>query len=147
VAVAATGSHVIQLGAFASAANAQRAKARFLADDTRLAGHDLLITKVAVNGRTFWRVTAGGYDAVAARATCGTLRSSGGACIAYAAGREKFAVPTHVAGRALAQASPKASAPAKAAIKLRTAQAVAKPAPAKAAAKGALAMVSPTSGK
>ena len=140
------GGHVIQLGSFAVAANAQRAKARFLASDSSLSGHDIAITKVAVNGRTFWRVTAGGFDAVAARNTCGSLRSGGGACIAYASGREKFAVPTHVSGRAFAQAAPKSAAPARATVKVRTAQAAPKPA-ARPASKGALAMVSPVSGK
>ena len=146
-AVAVNGDHVIQLGAFSSAANAQRAKAKFLASDGSLAGHGLLITKVAVNGRAFWRVTASGYGAAAAHSACGAVRASGGACLAYAAGREKFAVPTHLSGRAMAQAAPKAAAPAKLAVKVRTAQATPKLAKPKAAPKGALAMVSPVSGK
>ena len=145
-AVAVNGGHVIQLGAFSSAANAQRAKAKFLASDGSLSGHDLLITKVAVNGRAFWRVTAGGYGAASAYSACSAMRASGGACLAYAAGREKFAVPTHLSGRAMAQAAPKA-APARVAVKVRTAQVAPKLTKSKPAPKGALAMVSPVSGK
>ena len=100
-----------------------------------------------MNGRAFWRVTASGYGAAAAHSACGAVRASGGACLAYAAGREKFAVPTHLSGRAMAQAAPKAAAPAKLAVKVRTAQATPKLAKPKAAPKGALAMVSPVSGK
>ena len=74
------------------------------------------------------------------------MRASGGACLAYAAGREKFAVPTHLSGRAMAQAAPKA-APARVAVKVRTAQVAPKLTKSKPAPKGALAMVSPVSGK
>ncbi len=144
---AAGGAHVVQLGAFTSAANAEHAKAQFLAKHTAQDGHGLTITKVAVRGRTFWRVTAGGYDLAAAHSLCGSLRAAGGACLAYAASR----VDQSVGGRGFAHAARVKAVPAKAAVVKTAARAAVKPVPAKAApAKAqprALAMVSPASGK
>ena len=100
VAASAGGDHVVQLGAFLTPANAERAKRLFKSRDHGLIGHNIAITKAEVNGRTFWRVAAVGYDATAASTVCGTLKRHGGACFAYAAD----AFPT---GQALAMASPR----------------------------------------
>ena len=43
-----------------------------------------VITEALVNGRTFWRVAADGFTSQSARAMCGTLKSAGRGCFAYA---------------------------------------------------------------
>jgi Flp pilus assembly protein TadD len=78
-------THVVQLGAFSSAKNADRAVAWFTRHNPQIAGHKLVITQATVHGRQFWRVAAAGYDAATARGTCSALRQSGGACFAHAA--------------------------------------------------------------
>jgi tetratricopeptide (TPR) repeat protein len=76
------GSHVVQLGAFSSAKNADRAVAWFTRHNPQIAGHKLVITQAVVHGRQFWRVAAAGFDAPGALGTCSALRQSGGACFA-----------------------------------------------------------------
>lgn len=78
-------SHVVQLGAFSSAKNAERAVTWFTRNNPQIAGHKLVITQATVHGRQFWRVAAAGFDAGSARGTCSALRQSGGTCFAHAA--------------------------------------------------------------
>jgi Flp pilus assembly protein TadD len=81
--IAAT--HLVQLGSYVSKAEAQRGwnamKARFSA----LGGHTPVFTEAVVNGRTFWRVAAEGFGPKSAKAMCGTVKSAGRGCFAYAA--------------------------------------------------------------
>lgn len=86
-AVASGGNHVVQLGAFSSAANAEKAKRQFQSRPAGLKGRELAITEAMVNGRKFWRVAAVGFDSASAGQTCGSLKRKGGACFAYAADR------------------------------------------------------------
>ena len=81
------GNHVVQLGAFSSAANAEKAKRQFQSRPAGLKGRELAITEAMVNGRKFWRVAAVGFDSASAGQTCGSLKRKGGACFAYAADR------------------------------------------------------------
>ncbi|MDE1915497.1 MAG: SPOR domain-containing protein [Sphingomonadales bacterium] len=94
-----TGSHMVQLGAFSSQANAERARKLALAHRSELRSHDIIITKAVVNGRDYWRVAAAGFDSNAANGVCGRWKKSGGACFAYETGH----LP---AGEALAMAVP-----------------------------------------
>lgn len=84
--VNAGGSHLVQLGSFASEASAKRAWNIYVKRYPELANHDMVISQAVVNGKNFWRVSAGGYSAGAARAMCGKVNgSSRDGCIAYAA--------------------------------------------------------------
>ena len=96
---AATGSHLVQLGAFTTQANADRARKLALAHRHELGSHDVVITKAVVNGRDFWRVAATGFDSASASGACGRVKKLGGACFAYENGH----LP---AGQALAMAAP-----------------------------------------
>lgn len=81
----AADTHVVQLGAFSSAKNAERAVAFYTRNNPQIAGHKLVVSQATVHGRRFWRVAAAGFDAGSAKGTCSALRQSGGACFAHAA--------------------------------------------------------------
>ena len=49
-----------------------------------LARHGPVTGYATVNGKNYWRVAATGFDADAARSMCGSIKSRGGACLAYA---------------------------------------------------------------
>lgn len=79
-------SHLIQLGAFSSAASAQAAWKRYAARYGALRGLKSASSTVTVNGRKLTRIAAMALgDAASARATCRQIKSQGGAC---------FVVPT-----------------------------------------------------
>jgi hypothetical protein len=90
-------THLVQLGAFSTSANAERARKEFLARRSELRSHDVTITKAVVNGREFWRVAASRFGP--AHGACGRVKKSGGVCFAYENGH----LP---AGQALAMAAP-----------------------------------------
>ena len=78
----ARGSHVVQLGSFASADGAQRAWRHFAARNPGLGSFHSQITQVAVNGRQFWRVQAVGFSGFAsARQMCQSVKAKGGVCL------------------------------------------------------------------
>lgn len=80
--VAAHGSHVVQLGSFASADGAQRAWRHFTARNHNLVGYHNQITQVSVNGRQFWRVQAVGFNGFAsAQHMCQSVKAKGGVCL------------------------------------------------------------------
>lgn len=82
----ATGTtHLVQLGSFTTEEGAHRAWRIFQRRDPRLKDHELRITKAMVNGRTYFRVAAAGFDAGSARAHCSSAARE---CFAYAARRE-----------------------------------------------------------
>lgn len=77
----ARGSHVVQLGSFASADGAQRAWRHFAARNPGLGSYHNQITQVAVKGRAFWRVQAVGFTSLApARQMCQSVKVKGGVC-------------------------------------------------------------------
>ncbi|WP_298166915.1 SPOR domain-containing protein [Novosphingobium sp.] len=81
----AKGSHVVQLGSFASSDGAQRAWRHFTARNRSLAGYHSQVTQVAVNGRQFWRVQAVGFTGFAsARQMCQSVKAKGGVCLVMA---------------------------------------------------------------
>ena len=86
--MAATGgSHLVQLGSFSSRANAERAWTIYQKRYSQLSGRDVVITEAKVRGKTFYRVSAAGFGAAAARNMCGTVKASGKGCFAYAESR------------------------------------------------------------
>ncbi len=80
-----SGTHLVQLGAYSSKAEAERGWNTLKAKFPQLKDRNVVITEALVNGRTFFRVAADGFGAQSAKAMCGTVKSSGGGCFAYAA--------------------------------------------------------------
>lgn len=79
-------SHLIQLGSFSSEAGAQRAWNIYLGRYPELSDREMVITQAVVNGRNYWRVSAGGFDRAGSRAMCGRVDASNGeGCITWAA--------------------------------------------------------------
>ena len=74
-------SHLIQLGAFSSAASAQAAWKRYAARYGALRGLKSVSSTVTVNGRKLTRIAAMALgDGASASATCRQIKSQGGAC-------------------------------------------------------------------
>lgn len=82
--VAANGTHVVQLGSFTSEESARRAWGVYTSRNAALRNYRLTIIPATVNGKSYWRVAAGGFDAGSARSMCGSMKSRGGSCLAYA---------------------------------------------------------------
>ncbi|MEO0062258.1 MAG: hypothetical protein RLZZ08_818 [Pseudomonadota bacterium] len=87
VAVAATGSHLVQLGSFASEQGARRAWGIYVRNHPELAGHQMVISQALVKGRNYWRVAAAGFGRADSSAMCGRVKAKGEGCFAYAEGR------------------------------------------------------------
>jgi hypothetical protein len=82
------GSHLVQLGSFASEQGARRAWGIYTRRYPDLRDHQMVITQAVVRGKHYWRVSAGGYGLASSQAMCGRVKSSGGdGCFAYAQGR------------------------------------------------------------
>lgn len=81
----AANSHLVQLGSYGSKAEATRGWASLSAKFPQLKDHDVVITEALVNGRSFWRVAAAGFGPNSAKSLCGTVKSAGRGCFAYAA--------------------------------------------------------------
>ncbi|MEM6477089.1 MAG: tetratricopeptide repeat protein [Pseudomonadota bacterium] len=78
-------SHMVQLGSYSSRAEAKRGWASLQSKFPELKGHDVVITKAKVKGKIFYRVAAAGFGPKSARGLCGTVKSAGRGCFAYAA--------------------------------------------------------------
>lgn len=82
-----SGSHLIQLGSFSSEAGARRAWGIYAQSYPELAGYQMVITQAKVRGKTYYRVSAGGFEAASAGSMCGKVKSRGQGCIAWADGK------------------------------------------------------------
>lgn len=78
-------THLVQLGSYSSRAQAQQGWTQLQKKFPQLEGHDVVITKAEVNGKIYYRVAAAGFGPRSARSLCGTVKSSGRGCFAYAA--------------------------------------------------------------
>jgi Flp pilus assembly protein TadD len=78
-------THLVQLGSYDSKIEAERGWTVLKRKFPQLKDHDVVITEAGVNGRTFWRVAAAGFGAMSAKSMCGTVKSAGRGCFAYAA--------------------------------------------------------------
>ena len=87
VAQVVAGTHLVQLGSFASEQGARRAWGIYAKRYPELSGHQMVISEAVVKGKRYWRVSAAGYGRSTANAMCGQVRSSGNGCFAYAEGR------------------------------------------------------------
>lgn len=78
-------THLVQLGSYDSKVEAERGWAVLKAKFPQLKDHQVVITQAVVNGRNFWRVAASGFGPNSAKGMCGTIKSKGRGCFAYAA--------------------------------------------------------------
>lgn len=83
----ATGDHLVQLGSFSSEAAAKRAWGIYTKRYSQLANYDMVITKAKVRGKTYFRVSAGGFQKASARKMCSSVKSRNQGCITWAANR------------------------------------------------------------
>lgn len=89
----AGGTHVAQLGSYGSLADARAGWKTLQSRYANLRGAQPVITQAKVDGKDYWRVAAGGFDAKGAGAMCAAVKSGGNGCLAIAR-------PTTVAAKA-----------------------------------------------
>lgn len=90
---AAQGSHLVQLGSFATMEGAQRAWSIYLKRNPALRDHTMRVTEAQVQGRRYFRVAAEGFDRSSAQGMCSAVRKGGEACLAIAGTRQPRALP------------------------------------------------------
>lgn len=78
-------THLVQLGSYDSKAEALRGWSMLQGKFPQLKDRKPVITEAVVSGRNFWRLAADGFTSQSARAMCGTIKSAGRGCFAYAA--------------------------------------------------------------
>jgi tetratricopeptide (TPR) repeat protein len=77
-----SGSHLVQLGAFSSAASAKQAWEKLYGRYSVLQGFKSASSSVTVNGKTFIRLAAMGFGNLeTAQAACQSIKAKGGDCI------------------------------------------------------------------
>lgn len=81
---AAGGTHVAQLGSYGSMADARAGWKTLQSRYANLRGSQPVITQAKVDGKDYWRVAAGGFDAKGAGAMCAAVKASGNGCLAIA---------------------------------------------------------------
>lgn len=79
------GAYRVQLGSYLSQRDANAAWARFQKQHSELKGTERVITTATVNGRTYYRVAAGGFAKASASSFCSLVKQGGGGCLAYSA--------------------------------------------------------------
>lgn len=84
---ASGGDHMVQLGSFSNRESAQRAVGIYAKRFGNLDQDAMVITEARVNGKTYWRVSAGDMARNEAQSMCSTVKARGFGCIAYAAKR------------------------------------------------------------
>ncbi|WP_321323993.1 SPOR domain-containing protein [uncultured Parasphingorhabdus sp.] len=96
-----SGTHLVQLGAFSSAASAKRAWGILSARNSDLKSFQYASSRVNVKGRTLYRLAAVGFgNAQTAEAMCSGIKAKGGNCIVRQAKGVSKAVPTRMASQA-----------------------------------------------
>lgn len=78
-------THLVQLGSYDSKIEAERGWKVVQSKFPQLKDRKPVITQAVVNGRTFWRIAAEGFSSQSAKSMCGTVKSAGRGCFAYAA--------------------------------------------------------------
>ena len=81
------GAYRVQLGSYSSASAASDAWTRFQKRHPELKGSERIVTKANVNGKTYYRVAAGGFARESATSFCALIKQGGGGCLAYASSR------------------------------------------------------------
>ncbi len=84
-----SGSHIVQLGAYASAEGAQKAWSDFNRKFGVLSSYSSASSTAVVNGKRYVRLAASGFaNAAAANAVCAQIKAKGGDCIVKNIGGE-----------------------------------------------------------
>ena len=78
-------THLVQLGSYDSKIEAERGWKVVQSKFPQLKDRKPVITQAVVGGRTFWRIAAEGFTSQSAKSMCGTVKSAGRGCFAYAA--------------------------------------------------------------
>lgn len=101
--VAASGTHLVQLGAFSSAANAEAAWSKLSKKYGVLGGFNSASSTVTVNGKKLIRLAASGFgNAAAANAACQQIKAKGGVCLVRGNGGDAPVRMANTAGRRVA---------------------------------------------
>ncbi len=82
---AKSGDHLIQLGSFLTEQSAKRAWGIYAKRYPQLSEYEMVITQARVRGKTYFRVSAGGFQRASAAAMCRTVKADSHGCIAWAA--------------------------------------------------------------
>jgi Flp pilus assembly protein TadD len=91
------GSHLVQLGAFSTSANAKKAWEQLTNRHSVLTGFNSASSTVTINGKTLIRLAAMGFgNQKAASDVCNSIRAKGGSCIVRSLGA---AAPVRLASR------------------------------------------------
>jgi len=99
-----SGRHSVQLGSFSSPENAKRAMKLFRTRNPELKNFTLTVTPAVVQGKNFWRISATGFSQASAVDACSSVKTRGGACIAYSIDRPlPGTAPVRGGGAALAR--------------------------------------------
>lgn len=77
------GTHLVQLGSYGSEADAKRGWAIFVKRHPQVASREQVITRAKVNGRIYYRLSAGNLAASSAQSLCRTVKAAGHGCIAW----------------------------------------------------------------
>lgn len=81
-ATARNGTHLVQLGSFATPEGAHRAWRHYTSRNPALKGFTNVTAQVTVNGKQYWRVLAAGFAGQSsANSICGAVKARGGACL------------------------------------------------------------------
>ncbi len=100
-AVSASGTHLVQLGAFSSAEGAKRAWGILSAKNSDLNSFEYASSPIKVKGRTLYRLAAIGFgNAQTAEAMCSGIKAKGGNCIVRHTTGVNKTVPTRMASKA-----------------------------------------------
>lgn len=87
---ALSGTHIVQLGAFSSTANAKKAWAKYSSSYSVLSGFSSASSSVTVGGKRLVRLAAMGFgNKSSAKAACDSIKAQGGSCIVRSIGAEK----------------------------------------------------------
>lgn len=105
------GGYRVQLGSYFSQSDANAAWARFQKRHPALKGAERVITRASVNGRTYYRVAAGGFARSSANAFCSLVEQRGGGCLAYSSAHT-LPGTAPAAVRSAKAAKPRPAAPA-----------------------------------
>ena len=79
----AGGSHLVQLGSYGSEADAKRGWAIFAKRYPQISDREQVITRAKVNGKIYYRLSAGNLAAASARSVCAAVKAKGHGCIAW----------------------------------------------------------------
>ncbi len=87
---AVSGTHIVQLGAFSSTANAKKAWAKYANRYSVLSGFTSASSSVTVGGKRLVRLAAMGFgNKSSAKAACESIKAQGGSCIVRSIGAQK----------------------------------------------------------